>query len=447
MVMTKTPFIKQLSIALSSTVLSVAVLSSSLAHANTPLDKIAAVVNSDVIMLSEIATRAKILRASSKQAARFTPKQLQAEALDNLILERLQMQQAKQRGIDIDPVSLNKTLEKIARRNKLSMGQFRQALQAQGMNYTEYRKQVRNKLVMESLRKRQVDSRINVSQQEVQDLIVSQSAKLNQGVQYQLQHILVSAPNGIPIAQSNAAKQRAEKLRKQVITSNNFDAVAKSSSDNYAAEKGGNLGWQNAEKLPKSFNRVLSLLEVGAISDVVRDPKGFHILKLLDKRGGQQAGKNSVTKARVQHILIKVDAKRSNAQAKQVIDEVIQKLQQGANFADLAKQYSDDPGSKANGGNLGWVSEKSLVPTFAKVMKKQPINQVSSAFKSRFGWHVLQVLERRQADVSTDRLKLKAQEFLGQRKLEEEYDAWLQRLKGEAYIEYRIPMGNGIRLK
>ena len=443
MVMIKTPYIKLL-----GTLLSVVLLSSSPSKANTPLDKIAAVVNSDVVMLSEINTRAQILRSTSKQAARLSPQQLQVEALDDLILERLQMQQAKQRGINIDSLTLNKTLEQIARRNKLSLGQFRQALQREGMNYEEYRKQVRNKLIMESLRKRQVDTRINVSKQEIQDLIVSQSAKLNRGVQYKLQHILVSAPNGIPIAQSNKAKQRAEQLRKQIISSGNFNAVAKSSSDNYAAEQGGNLGWQAAEKLPKSFNRVLSLLEVGAISEVVRDPKGFHILKLLEKRGGQQQNKGAlVTKARVQHILVKVDAKRSHAQAKKTIEEVRQKLAQGNSFTDLAKQYSDDPGSKGSGGNLGWVSEKALVPAFAKVMVQQDLNTVSAPFQTRFGWHVLQVLERRQADTRTDSLKLKAQEFLGQRKLEEEYDAWLQRLKGEAYIEYRISLGNGIRLK
>jgi peptidyl-prolyl cis-trans isomerase SurA len=443
MVMIKTPYVTLL-----GTLLSVVLLSSSPSKANTPLDKIAAVVNSDVVMLSEINTRARILRSTSKQAARLSPKQLQVEALDDLILERLQMQQAKQRGINIDPIRLNKTLEKIARQNKLSLGQFRQALQREGMNYDEYRKQVRNKLIMESLRKRQVDARINVSKQEIQDLIVSQSDKLNQGVQYKLQHILISAPNGIPIAQSNKAKKRAEQLRKEIIASGNFNAVAKSSSDNYAAKQGGNLGWQAAEKLPKSFNRVLSLLEVGAISEVVRDPKGFHILKLLEKRGGQKVkGGGLVTKARVQHILVKVGENHTNAQAKQSIDDIRKKLTQGASFSVLAKQYSEDLGSKNNGGNLGWVSEKALVPAFAKVMTQQKINSISTPFQTRFGWHILQVLERRQADTRTDSLKLKAQEFLGQRKLEEEYDAWLQRLKGEAYIEYRVSLGNGIRLK
>jgi len=442
MVMIKTPYIKLL-----ATLFGVLLFSSTPSKANTPLDKIAAVVNNDVVMLSEIQTRARILRSTSKQVANLSPQRLQVEALDNLILERLQMQQAKQRGITIDPITLNKTLEQIARRNKLSLGQFRQALQREGMNYAEYRKQVRNKLIMESLRKRQVDARINVSKQEIQDLIISQSSKLNQGVQYKLQHILISAPNGVSIAQSNKAKQRAEKLRKKIIVSGNFDAVAKSSSDNYAAKNGGNLGWQASEKLPKSFNRVLSLLEVGAVSEVVRDPKGFHILKLLEKKGGQQAKGTLITKARVQHILVKVDANRNNAQAKQSIETIKQKLTQGESFAVLAKHYSDDPGSKGNGGNLGWVSEKSLVPAFAKVMSQQALNTVSTPFQSRFGWHILQVLERRQADTRTDNLKFKAQEFLGQRKLEEEYDAWLQRLKGEAYIEYRVSLGNGIRLK
>lgn len=432
---------------LSSIVLATLLCNTSSQAANAPLDQIAAVVNSDVVMLSEIANRARILKSTSKQAARLSPVQLKAEALDNLILERLQIQQAKERGIDIDSVTLNKTLEQIARRNKMSLGQFRQALQREGMDYTNYRKQIRNKLIMESLRKRQVDKRINVSKQEITDLIISQSAKLNKGIQYNLQHILVSAPNGTPVAQVNGAKKRAERLRKKAISSKDFASVAKSSSDNNVAKSGGNLGWQAAEKLPTSFNRVLSLLEVGAISDVVRDPKGFHILKLIDKRGGNQQGKSTITKAHVKHILVKVDGNRNDAQARQEITKIKQQIDGGGSFKNLARKHSEDPGSKANGGDLGWVSEKSLVPQFANIMKKQQVNTLSAPFKTQFGWHILKVIAKRQADTTPDRLKLKAQEFLGQRKLEEEYDAWLQRLKGQAYIEYRIPMGNGIRLK
>lgn len=431
---------------LSSIILTTSLLISS-AQANTPLDGIAAVVNNDVIMLSEINARARLLRSTSKQAARLSPTQLKAEALNTLILDRLQIQQANDRGITIDSVRLNKTLEKIAQRNKMSLGQFRQALKREGMDYDTYREQIRNKMIMEALRQRQVDRRIHVSNQEVEDLIVSQSNTINKGVQYNLQHILVSAPNGTPIAQVNKAKKRAEALRKKAIASGNFDAVAKSSSDDYAAKKGGNLGWQPAEKLPASFNRVLSLLEVGAISDVVRDPQGFHILKLLDKRGGKQQGKGLVTKAHVKHILIRVDAKRSDAQAKQEITKIRQQIIAGASFEKLAQKYSEDPGSKANGGDLGWASEKALVPQFASVMKSQKINTLSAPFRTQYGWHILKVLDRRQADSTPDRLKLKAQEYLGQRKLEEEYEAWLERLKGEAYIEYRIPLGNNIRLK
>lgn len=262
-----------------------------------------------------------------------------------------------------------------------------------------------------------------------------------------LQHILVSAPNGTPIAQVNAAKKRAEDLRKKVIETRNFDAIARSSSDNNAAKNGGHLGWQAAENLPASFNRVLALLDVGAISEVVRDPTGFHILKLLDKRGGAQQGKGIITKAHVRHILIKVDNKRTDAQARQEITKIRQQIEAGANFADLARKYSDDLGSKANGGDLGWVSETSLVPQFANVMKQQAVKTLSTPFRTQYGWHILEVLEKRQVDNTPEKLKLKAQAFLGQRKLEEEYEAWLQRLKGEAYIEYRIPLGKNIRLK
>lgn len=408
------------------------------------LDQIVAVVNNDIVMMSEVKKRVALLRQTNPKARGLSPRALEKEAIDDLILERLQVQQAKERGIEVDDLTLNRTVERIAKKNRLNLPQFRQALAREGIDYNDYREQIRNKMVTESLRKRQVDKRIRVSDQEIEDLIISQSAKLNQGMQYRLQHILVSAPNGTAVAVVNAARQKAEKLRKRVLTGEDFVTVARSHSDGQAAQNGGDLGWQSAEKLPASFNRVLSLLPIGAVSTVVRDPKGFHILKLLEKQGGKQT---LVDAARIKHILVKVNNGAEQAAAQQKIQQIYQQLQAGANFAALAKQYSDDTGSAAKGGDLGWVSLKQLVPQFAKVAKQQPLNTLSRPFRSQYGWHVLSVLERKQEDRSGDKLKLQAEEFLGNRKLEEEYQVWLQRLRDEAYIEYRPPFGQGLQLR
>lgn len=302
------------------------------------IDKIVAVVNSDIIMMSEVRKRSNLLRQVDQKARTLPQQGLMKAALEELLLERLQVQQAKERGIVVDDVTLNRAIERVAQKNRMGLGQFRQALAQEGINYNDYREQVRNKMISEALRKRQVDRRIRVSDQEVEDLIVSQSGKLNRGVRYNLQHILISAPAGTSVASVNVAKKKAERLRKSILSGQEFTVIAKANSDSNAANNGGKLGWQAAEKLPVSFGRALSLLEVGGVSEVVRDPKGFHILKLLDRQGGQQ-------------------------------------------------------------------------------------NQ------------------------SEDRLKIKAEEFLGNRKLEEEYMVWLQRLKDEAYIEYRPPFGKGINLK
>jgi peptidyl-prolyl cis-trans isomerase SurA len=412
-------------------------------HANG-IDQIAAVVNSDVIMLSEVKKRARLLVQVEPKARGLAPQALLRESLDDLILERLQVQQAKERGIEIDDVTLNRTVERIAQKNKMNLSQFRQALAREGINYENYREQTRNKMIADALRKRQVDARIRVNDQEIEDLIVSQSGKLNRGIQYQLQHILISAPSGTSVAAVNAAKKRAEAVRNKIVKGADFTTVAKTSSDSNAAQKGGNLGWQPAEKLPASFNRVLTLLEVGAVSEVVRDPQGFHILKLVNKKGGQQSFD---TTARVKHILIKVDNKTNDAAARQKINKIYKQLQSGGDFAKLAKQNSDDTGSAKQGGDLGWVSASDLVPQFARVMNSQALNTISAPFKSQFGWHVLSVSQRKKQDRTDDRLKLKAQEFLGNRKLEEEYLVWLQRLKDEAYIEYRPPFTKGIRLQ
>ena len=413
-----------------------ALLSLTTVQANT-LDRIAVVVNDDVVLMSEVQQRMQVLRSAGKKQ-NMPDQALLKAAVDELVLERLQTQYAKERGIRVDDASLNQALEKIAANNEMDLPTFQAALQRQGVDFIALRERTRRQLLVNTLRRQQIAQQVNVSEREIKDLVATQSAKLTAGQRYRLQHILVAAPNGTPIEQVKAARAKAEELRQRVASGQDFAAVAQQFSDNRAANQGGDLGWQTAENLPVSFLRVLALMQPGDISEVVRDANGFHVIKLMERQGG--TGNNPVTEYNVRHILVSTE-KRPPQAAEQRIKTAYQQLQAGADFAQLAQQYSDDPGSLNQGGNLGWVKAGQMVPPFDQAMQQQAPNTLSQPFQTRFGWHVLQVMDKRQVDGAKDALRKKAANFLGKRKEEEQYRAWLQSLRNDAYIDYRIPMG------
>jgi peptidyl-prolyl cis-trans isomerase SurA len=362
------------------------------AETDTPIDQIAAVVNDSSILLSEAQQRMAAQHSSLKQA------------IDDLILEHLQVQKAKEAGIpDGDPTQM-----------------------------------------IAALRKQQLQGKVKVSDQEVADLIASQSDTIIQGERYNLQHILIATPAGVSVAQANAARQQAEQIRSRILAGEDFAQLARSESDSNAAKNGGNLGWQDAASLPASFTRAIALLKTGDVSEVIRDTKGFHILKLLEREGGKRQAATA-TAIRARHILVSTE-KLPEEQAKQKIDALYQQLKQGASFAQLAQTNSDDPGSTAKGGDLGWVTAGQTVAEFERVMNQTEDNAISKPFKTQFGWHILQVLAHKQEDRSVDSLRNKASDFIGERKAEEQYQAWLQSLRNSAYIDYRVPLDNNLQL-
>lgn len=354
------------------------------------IDQIAAVVNDDSVLMSEAQQRMATQQLSLRQA------------VDELVLERLQLQQATSMGIpEAEPQTM------IA------------ALRAQMLKNT-----------------------VNVSEQEVAELIASQSDTVTQGERYHLQHILLATSASISADQAKQIHDRAEQLRRRLLAGEDFTQLAKTTSDSHAAKQGGDLGWQAATNLPASFIRVLALLKTGDISEVIRDDSGFHILKLLEREGGKR---KMTENTRTRHILIST-ATRDDAQAKQKIDDLYQQAMQGTSFAQLAKTHSDDPGSAAKGGDLGWVPPGKTVPEFEQVMLQTPLNTLSQPFKTSFGWHILQVLARQPVDQTVDSLRDKAGDFLAERKAQEQYQAWLQGLRSKAFIEYRIPSDNNLQL-
>jgi peptidyl-prolyl cis-trans isomerase SurA len=392
---------------------------------NIPLDRIAAVVNSDVVMLSEVQNTARRLKKANPN---MDNRVLLKEALDQLIMTRLQLQKAKESGIKIDDTIVNEAVQSIAKQNKLNLEQFRVALAKEGMDYKTFRENIREKLSLDALRKRQQGRRDMITEQEVDDLIKSESHTLAKNVQYQLQDILVEAPNGSSVAQFNAAYNKANQLRQKLLSKQQF--LASPLLKKYQAS-GKDLGWQTINTLSPAYVRTLSLMQVGEISPLVRDPKGLHIFKLVDKKGGQRQVTQQV---HVRHILI--PAEEPNARIKAL--QIRQQIQAGKNFATLAKQFSSDKGSAAKGGDLGTVRPDVFVPPFANAVRSLPVNTLSQPVKTRFGWHLIQVLERSTSDQTRDALKAQAQALISNQKQSDKYKLWLKGLRDNAFIEYRI---------
>jgi peptidyl-prolyl cis-trans isomerase SurA len=389
--------------------------------AETSLDRIAAVVNSDIVMLSNVLQQAKRLKTNSPSNEDSS---VIKQALEQLILVKIQIQRGKKLGIIIDDVMLNRTIEKIARQNKLSLTNFQKALQQEGFEYSIFREEIRNRLMIDALRQRHSGSRSNISEQEVTDLIFSQATKLNKDAEYHLQDILIPAPNGTPLTQFNMAKNKAIQLRKQLLQQKSF------SSNQFTTD---DTDWKTSAELPIAYTRALSLMSINEISPVIHDSKGFHILKLVEKRGG---GQNLQLQVHARHILI---ADSSNKGQKK-INTLRQQLQAGADFATVAKIHSADTASAVSGGDLGWATPTIYVPPFASVIKTSPINAISLPVKTKFGWHIIQVLERKQVDSSRNALRASAKSILSKKKNKNGYETWLQGVRDDAFIEYRLTL-------
>ncbi len=386
-----------------------------------PLDRIAAVVNNDIVMLSHVLQQAKRLKAMSPDSS---DNKLIKQALEQLILVKVQIQRGKELGIIIDDVMLNRTIEGIAKQNNLSLADFQKALQREGFKYSAFREEIRNRLMIDALKQRQSGQRPSISEQEVTDFIFSQAEVLNKDAQYHLQEILIPATNGISLVQFNNARHKAQQLRQQLLKQTNFAIDGLITDD---------LGWKNNNELALAYTRVLSLMGVGEISPIVHDSKGFHILKLIEKRGG---GRNLQLQVHARHILIA----DSSSKGQQKANKLYQQLIAGADFSTLATTNSADTSSAVNGGDLGWATATSYVPQFAEAIKTLAIKTISQPVKTKFGWHIIQVLERKSIDTSREALRASAKSILSKKKNKNGYETWLQGVRDDAFIEYRLKL-------
>lgn len=402
-----------------------------------PLDRIVAVVDNDVVTQTELDRRLRsVMRKLSAKPGLMPPAELlRRQVLERMVLERLQLQMAERRGIRIDDLTLNETMRKIARRNGLSLEEFRDRLVNSGIDYAEFREQVRNEVIIDKLHERVIDRKIRVSDQEVQDFIASQGGALDNDVEYRLGHILVALPEGATPDQVKAARSKVLAIRERLLGGEDFAQLAASESDGQKALEGGDLGWRKAGQLPSIFARDITKLEVGDISEPIRSPSGFHLIKLEDRRGQTN---QVIRQTHARHILVKTTAVLDDDQARAKLNNLRQRLLNGADFAELARANSDDAASAVDGGDLGWSNPGELVPEFEKVMGSLQPGQISEPFRSPYGWHIVEVLGRRDYDGTEEVLRTQARQILRARKIEEQTELWERRLRDESYVEYHL---------
>lgn len=401
------------------------------------LDRIVAVVENDVITQSELNQRIHVIERQYAGSATELPPpiQLERQVLERMVIESLQLQMAKARGIRVDDLTLNQTMQDLAARNHMSLPQFHDRLAAEGIDYASFREQVRNELIMSALRNRVVGSQVQVTDEEIDDLLAQQASSANSGVQYHLRHILIALPEGASPEQIQAALKRAKEVRKRALAGANFAKLAVNESDDQNALEGGDFGWRTAAEMPTLFARDVATMQDGDISGIIRSPSGFHIIQMVGRRGGPRA---MVEQTHARHILIQPNELVSEEEARQRLETIRSRIDAGAHFGALAKANSDDKASAVDGGDLGWVSPGEMMPDFEQVMNSLEAGQISEPFRTQFGWHIVQVLDRRQHDSTQELQRDRAAETIRQRKFEEDTELWLRRLRDESYVEYRL---------
>jgi peptidyl-prolyl cis-trans isomerase SurA len=412
------------------------VLAPTFASAAQAIDRIVVVVNDGVILQSELENALAEGRQQIRQRGIAAPPEevLRAQVLERLVLVRLQTQRAQEAGIRIDDRELNEVLNNIAAQNKMTLAEFAEAVRKDGQDFLAIREQVRDEVVMSRLRNREIEGRVLVTDQDIDLFLANQGEGSDR--EYRLSHILVAVPDGAKAEVRDQLRKKAEDLLTKLQGGADFAGLAIASSDGQQALEGGDFGWRRADAMPELFAQQLPRLKPGQLSGLLETASGYHIIKLIDERSGGERAKVDETHA--QHILLQTNAIRDEEQTKQQARELHDRLKTGADFTELAKKYSDDPGSKASGGDLGWAASGIFAPDFQTQIDALKDGEMSAPFRSSFGWHIARVLERRSRDVTEETRRGRARTAIQNRKVAEEYDGWLRKLRQEAYVEYRL---------
>ncbi len=408
------------------------------------LDRIVAVVEDDVIMQSELEQRVNVLvQQFNKQRTEIPPEDVLTEqVLQRLIVERLQLQRAERRGIQIDDLTLDQAMRNLAKRNQMDLEQFRDALVKQQIDYSTFREQIRNEITLEQLRRRVVERRIEVDDSEIDEMMHSEGAKDNlikKEYEYKISHILISLSENPKPKEIEKAQRRGTLVYQRAIEGSNFAKLAIAASDAQDALKGGDLGWRGVLQIPEVFVQQLGQMQPGEISKISQSPAGYHIFKLEDRR---EITNMMVTQVLARHILIKTNAIVTDEDAERRLSELRTRIKLGDDFADLAKAHSEDTGSAVQGGELGWSVSSSYVQKFQEMVDSLDTNEISEPFKSRYGWHIVEVMDKRKHDSTEDAMRQAAIAQIRQRKLEEETELWIREIRDQSYIENRLHTAN-----
>ena len=401
------------------------------------IDRVVAVVDSGVIMESQLNSRVEeiLIRLKSDTTELPPINLLEEQVLDRLIIEEIQLQLADRAGIKISDSELNQTLSRVSSQNNLSLEDFRLKLEAEGTSYKSFRDTIKKELIIQRVQRGRVGGRVDISEQEIENFINSEEGKSQLAEQYNVQHILLSVKSGLTEQQIEEIKDEANNLITRLEGDESFEKLAASYSSGQEALEGGFLGWRTAAELPSLFANVVTELKVGEVAQPLRSGAGFHILKLTDKRGNTV---KFLDQTLARHILVQPSEIRTENQAEELINDIYERLTNGEDFKQLARQFSEDPGSKMDGGELGWSNPGDYDPIFEKTLNATEIGKISEPVQSSFGWHIIEAMDRRNEDVSQEEQKNRAYQIIFKRKFEQELQSTLIELRAEAYVDIKL---------
>ena len=401
------------------------------------IDRVVAVVDSGVIMESQLNSRVEeiLIRLKNDKAELPPLNLLEEQVLDRLIIEEIQLQLAERAGIKISDSELNQTLSRVSSQNNLSLEEFRLKLEAEGTSYKSFRDTIKKELIIQRVQRGKVGAKIDISEQELENFINSEEGRTQLAEQYNVQHILLSVKSGLSEVEIEAIENEAVLLLERLESGESFEKLAASYSAGQKALEGGFLGWRTSAELPSLFAEVVTGLTVGEVAQPVRSGAGFHILKLTEKRGNTV---KFLDQTLARHILVQPSEIRTENQAEILINDIFKRLKEGEDFKQLARQFSEDPGSKMDGGELGWSNPGDYDPAFEMTLNATEIGQLSEPVKSSFGWHIIEVMDRRNEDVSQEEQKNRAYQIIFKRKFDQELQSTLIELRAEAYVDIKL---------
>lgn len=402
------------------------------------LDRIAAIVNDGVVLNSELDTQIEVVSERLRAQKLDPPAQnvLRQQVLERLVLQEIQLQRANHDGLKVSDETLNAAMQDVARRNNLTLSQLPEALASQGIDYAGYRDDLRKEITLQMLRQRDVMDRISVTPKEIDQYLDKQSKRPSQSNEYNVSHILIAVPQEASPTQVDGAAQRAAEVYQKAKSGEDFARLALAYSNSQTALEGGSLGWRKESELPTFLTEVIAKLKPGEVSEPLRTPTGFHLVKLNEVRGGGEA-KAIENQVHVRHILMKTSALADDATVRQKLEALRDRIVRGEDFAGLAQTNSEDPGSASAGGDLGWAGPGNYAPDFEQKVLQLKDGEISEPFKTQFGWHIVQMLGHRQFDNTDEVKRRKALEAIRASKADEETELWLRRLRDDAYVEFK----------